>query len=361
MKMTKQESLYQELCLRISRLLAASLRRLPTEKAMCESFGVSRQTLRIVLSRLKAEGVITSIQGSGYSLTGLHPGGGNRIVLLLPDNEAYLFPSLISEVTACFDRLHYEVSVIITHYARAAERDTLLRLVKDPPRGLILQCIESAVPTENDDLFEELARRGTKLVFIGSRYPNLSCGLIAAFDEVSGAMSLTRHLLKLGHRNIGCLLYENDLVAFSRYLGYARVLAEDNIPLRKDNVGWIPEEASFRTQRSANKAIHVCLSAMSRDVTALICQNDAVSDTAVRVLDRRGLKVPDDMSVAGFDNSYLCSYGPLLLTTMAPAPESAAQYVCRVMRGFLQTGETNIPGEIPGWKLVRGTSTMRLE
>ena len=100
---------------------------------------------------------------------------------------------------------------------------------------------------------------------------------------------------------------------------------------------------------------------MNRDVTALICQNDAVSDAAVRVLDRRGLKVPDDMSVAGFDNSYLCSSGPLLLTTMAPVPEPAAQYVCRVMRGFLQTGETNIPGEIPGWKLVRGTSTMRLE
>ncbi len=130
-------------------------------------------------------------------------------------------------------------------------------------------------------------------------------------DSFGGALTATRHLIDLGHRRIGFLAGRPDLrSAGLRDAGYRRALSDAGIPLDPSLVGIGRYELDV-TRESAR----IMLSAESRP-TAIFAANDLSAIAVIDVAHELGLRVPDDLSVIGFDDVPEATRRALPLTTI---------------------------------------------
>lgn len=130
-------------------------------------------------------------------------------------------------------------------------------------------------------------------------------------DSFGGALTATRHLIELGHRRIGFLAGRPDLrSAGLRDAGYRRALSDAGIPLDPSLVGIGRYELDV-TRESAR----IMLSGESRP-TAIFAANDLSAIAVIDVAHELGLRVPDDLSVIGFDDVPEATRRVLPLTTI---------------------------------------------
>lgn len=130
-------------------------------------------------------------------------------------------------------------------------------------------------------------------------------------DSFGGALTATRHLIELGHRRIGFVAGRPDLrSAGLRDAGYRRALSDAGIPLDPSLVG-IGRYELDATRESAR----IMLSGESRP-TAIFAANDLSAIAVIDVAHELGLRVPDDLSVIGFDDVPEATRRTLPLTTI---------------------------------------------
>jgi LacI family transcriptional regulator len=133
-------------------------------------------------------------------------------------------------------------------------------------------------------------------------------------DDCEAAAEMTRHLLELGHRRIGFIKgHLNHIASHDRYRGFAMALREYGL-----NPNDAPVEQGYFTYRSGLVATERLL-ARATGITAIFASNDDMASAAVSVAHRRGLSVPDDLSIVGFDDTSLAtSVWPELTTIKQP-------------------------------------------
>jgi LacI family transcriptional regulator len=151
-------------------------------------------------------------------------------------------------------------------------------------------------------------------------------------DNLSGAIAATEYLIQLGHRRIGFLAGRLDLEsARLREQGYARALEAAGIPFDSGLVrigGYQPETAR-------DGARELILHTTPRP-TAIFAANDASAIETIAVARSLGLRVPDDLSVVGFDNvpeSALCEPP---LTTVEQAIQQMGYEAVRLLLGLIE-------------------------
>jgi DNA-binding LacI/PurR family transcriptional regulator len=156
---------------------------------------------------------------------------------------------------------------------------------------------------------EEITGQTLPVVMIGrdrARLPSVRVDNVAA-----GALA-TRHLLDLGHRRIACLAGPSaSTTAADRVSGYRRALREAGVPGEHAVVleaGFAPAGVPVVVGR---------LLALDPPPTAIVAPNDLVAVAVVRALHERGRRVPDQVSVVGFDDIPVASYVVPSLTTVA--------------------------------------------
>lgn len=131
-------------------------------------------------------------------------------------------------------------------------------------------------------------------------------------DNVEAAALATGHLIALGHRRIVHLAGPSvSLTASDRLKGYRRALEAASIPVEPELI----VEVGFAPLR-AGPAVRAAFGAPRRP-TAVLAANDQVAIGAIRAFHELGLRVPDDVSVVGFDDTPLASYTVPSLTTVA--------------------------------------------
>lgn len=139
-------------------------------------------------------------------------------------------------------------------------------------------------------------------------------------DEVGGAVAAVRHLAEAGHRRIAFLNNDDDVPATrGRLAGYRKVLAEYGIPYEEKLVGESVSEPA--------EAYELAKEVLARsEPTALFCYNDRMAMGAYRAARELGLKIPEDLSVVGFDNQEIIAANlfPGLTTVALPHYEMGA-------------------------------------
>lgn len=130
-------------------------------------------------------------------------------------------------------------------------------------------------------------------------------------DDHLGAVSATEHLIELGHRTVFLLAQPNYDATERRAAGTLETLTRANLPhypvLACDS--WRPD--------SGYRAALELLSNYGDDVTAIACGNDEIALGAVRALSELGLRVPEDVSVVGFDDNPMAAFTTPAITTVA--------------------------------------------
>jgi LacI family transcriptional regulator len=132
-------------------------------------------------------------------------------------------------------------------------------------------------------------------------------------DNEGGAFEITRYLLSLGHRRLLHFSGGTNLGARERLLGYRRALEEAGIPF--DDSLSIPGGFSVWSGRSLTTDLLRRGDAASLP-TAIFCSSDAMAYGCIEVLERHGLRVPEDISVVGFDDTLLARVIRPPLTTV---------------------------------------------
>lgn len=139
-------------------------------------------------------------------------------------------------------------------------------------------------------------------------------GLNVRIDDHAAAVEMTRYLLDLGHRNIGFIKgHPNIIASHERFRGFCDALTEAGLDCDE-----APVEQGYFSYRSGLTAGERLLSHADRP-TAIFASNDDMAAATVSVAHRRGLAVPEDLSIVGFDDTALAtSVWPELTTVKQP-------------------------------------------
>jgi len=185
-----------------------------------------------------------------------------------------------------------------------------------------------AVPSRVDAEHRELIRLVTQhfpVVLMDSYLPDITCDVVAT-DNEAAMEAMTEYLFGLGHRRIGFITeavqYPYSTSVRERNAGVKRALRRSGTA---DPDRWIvpygpPDLSVSELRRHIEQAVDT-LFARSRDrrLTAIMCVTDDIARGVIRRLRRRGLRVPEDVSVTGFDDlAWSADFRPPLTTVAQP-------------------------------------------
>lgn len=146
------------------------------------------------------------------------------------------------------------------------------------------------------------------LVLVDNHYDMVNSVVI---DNVGGAREAVTHLINLGHRKIAFICeWFGDLSFSERLRGYRMALEEHDIPVDEDLIA----EGLPRQPNSGYVAMQKILE--KSIPSAVFAANDSTAIEAMRAIRERGLKIPDDIAIVGFDDGYVPSHTDPPLTTM---------------------------------------------
>ena len=142
-------------------------------------------------------------------------------------------------------------------------------------------------------------------------------------DSSAGARMAVRHLYGLGHREIAYLTAPLDRVSLSeRFAGVLAGLAGAGLGI-DGRIGVIPTSEEVNLHNIKERQLDFIRSWLDRQLggrtppTAIFCSNDTLAVSVFRLLEEKGVRVPDEISLAGFDNISAASWLPVPLTTVA--------------------------------------------
>lgn len=145
----------------------------------------------------------------------------------------------------------------------------------------------------------------------GSSIPTVS------IDNISGARKATEYLISLGHKRIGFLSGPMDVIlSRDRLKGYKQAMAHHDLPVEPHLV----QEGDFTFESGYNLMLKFL--AFDKPPTAVFASSDEMAIGAIKAIKSKGLHVPDDISVIGFDNIKFASiFEPALTTISQPMYE----------------------------------------
>ncbi len=151
------------------------------------------------------------------------------------------------------------------------------------------------------------------IIFIG-RYPDHSDMDInfVTVDNYMGAYLLIRYLMDQGHRNIGYISGPLDtLVTQNRLKGYKAALSDSGIDIREENI-IIEKEFNPESGKEGAKKLFL----LKNKPSAIFCSNDFAAYGVIDFCYKKNLKIPEDVSIAGFDDIGFSSMDFVNLTTV---------------------------------------------
>lgn len=159
-------------------------------------------------------------------------------------------------------------------------------------------------------------------------------------SDVRGAAAVTRYLISLGHRTIGFIHGPIEQRApHDRFSGYKQALQEEGLPIEDHLVAYGDDH--FRAGRIQAKK----LLALEPRPSAIFCNNDEMAAGAIAAIFESGLQVPQDISVAGFDNIPLAEQiWPPLTTVEQPIFEMAERATIHLIK--MLNGENDFDREL---------------
>jgi len=242
-----------------------------------------------------------------------------------------------------------EYDLIVYNVETVAKRDLYFRQVPRPERidGLL---IISLSPSDRD--VERFKSLGVPTVLVDAKHPALPRVVI---DDVMGGYMATRHLIELGHRRIAFLgdNYPNPFnftSSYDRYTGYRKALEEAGIPFRPEY--YITGEHG---RDEAREMAHELLN-LPEPPSAIVAASDTQALGVLEAAQEKGISVPDDLSVIGYDDIEIAEY--LHLTTIRqPLFDSGWRGVQLLFKVMEESQEAEpVCDSLPIELVVRGTT-----
>ena len=269
------------------------------------------------------------------SARGLRTGRTDLIALAIPALDEPYFAETASLIVEVASRRGWTVMIEPTGGDRGRERLAAAGSGSNRIDGLIA----SPLALTGGDI-AGLARQ-RPMVLLGERFDNASTDHVAV-DSVRAAQEATRHLIELGRRRIAFLgAHPRNRTAAGRLGGCRTALAEAGRQLDHELIAPVD-----RFRRADGAAAMARLLDAAKPPDAVLCVNDLLALGAIRALISRGLRVPEDVAVAGFDDIEEASFSNPALTSISPDKQQIAEAAVDLLCRRIRDGETGPPVDV---------------
>jgi DNA-binding LacI/PurR family transcriptional regulator len=328
---------------------------------VCKEAGVSKATVSRVLNNTgqvteeTKERVFAAIDKLGYrpnSLArALATNKTNTIGLIVPAYEGSHYGTLLMQATLSCELAGKQLFVTDGRNDPEREREAIMMLKDRRCDAIILY--SRHLPEET---ILELSRTiNIPLVTLNRKFnnPDLPC---ITFDQFGAGYTITKYLLTQGHRDIACITgLMNTITGSERYAGYKKALEEFGVPLNSDLV----EPGNYH-YFGGYEAFHA-IKRRQVPFTAVVACSDEMAIGVEKALTESGIRIPEEVSVVGIDDSRMASYAQVPLTTIhIPNKEMMSSAIDTALKMIEQKdyvhGSTRFVGEI-----VERNSVMPLE
>lgn len=242
------------------------------------------------------------------------------IALIVPDNLHPFFSELACSVEAYAFAAGYNVMLCQTERNPEKEQDYFEMLVSKRVDGVLHMTTNHQNPN-----LEPLLAHNIPVATFDRDYTDT--GLLidtVRIENERGAYLATRHLVDLGHRRIACIWVPGG-ESSRRRAGYERALAEAGIELDESLLAtgdWMLQSGWSAAEQ---------LMAAPSPPTAIFSSNDVMAIGAMARLHEQGCRVPQDVSIVGFDDVSLARFSSPLLTTYATPIAEVGEHLCQLL------------------------------
>lgn len=328
----------------------ANVSRSTVSRALSGSVGVSDEVRARVLAAVEASGYepdmiaqsLVKQRSRNISLTFFDKGDGVELSLL-KESKRYFYLDILARIEQETFAMSYDL--LLLSLTRKQPEDYVRDLERRRVAGVIM-----VAPLSSDKRVQAVIKSDIPAVFIDTMASGKRATYVKA-DNIGGTRRAVEHLLALGHRRIAILTgYMNSLSGTERLLGAQQALAGAGVALDPQLIC----STGFEREESYQA---VCdLLEKRRDFTALVAPSDIVAFSALRALHERGIRVPEDVSVVGFDDIDFCLDVYPQLTTVRPDREVMGQKAVHHLLNIINGAVDLAPLVAPTQLVVRAST-----
>ncbi|MFF8771248.1 LacI family DNA-binding transcriptional regulator [Kitasatospora sp. NPDC015120] len=288
--------------------------------------GVSEATVSRVLngkanvSATTRQTVLAALDVLGYERpTRLRRRSAGLIGLVTPELSNPIFPALAQVIEQVLSR-HGFTPVLCTQTPGGSTEDELVEMLVDRGvAGIVFVSGLHADSTADHDRYTRLAGRGVPFVLINGYSERIDAPFISPDDRAAMWMAV-QHLAGLGHERIGLAVGQRRYVPVLRKIEGFTAAVREVLGLGAQEAGELVHHTLFSVEGG-----HAAAGALlDKGCTAIVCGSDMMALGAIRAVRQRGLAVPQDVSVVGFDDSPLIAFTEPPLTTVRQPVEAMA-------------------------------------
>lgn len=274
---------------------------------------------------------------------GLRSGKTKTIGLVIPDISNQFFAEVSRKIEDKGFEYDYSVILCNTDDDMVKEKSYIDVLIAKQVDGIIF--ISAGVESNN---LEKTSEFQIPIVVIDRDIKAINADIVLV-DNFQGGYDATRYLIELGHRKIACVGGSSPATpGAERIQGYKKALFENKIKV--DPTLIIPGDYRFGSGHTAMREL------FSRGSlpTAVFACNDMMAMGVIQAVYEQGMKIPDDISVIGFDNiPFSETVYPTLTTIAQPIHEVAGLAVDLLIEKIKYQGQHQRPGkEKPAYKRI---------
>ncbi len=347
--------------------------KIPTEQELSETYCVSRITSARAVNELERLGMVCRIRGKGSfvndpSSWSVNNGSSSIISLVLPfsrqTGSGYV---LLDGMESQARRHHQLITLHNSEESPSREREIIGEALRHKTLGLIIypdQCLR------NLDVFSELIVRKVPFVIIDREILGIDAPFVGP-DNHRAAEALVAYLVSIGHRRIAYMGNTRTTVLSeqARFVGYCRGLLEAGIPIREEYLAFSDEmPASDHIAEWARIDENLVSGFQTLDLlmnvtdppTVVVGVNDLSAAVLLQAALRRGLRVPDDLSITGFDDLPIAAHLEVPLTTMSQPFYEIGETAVRLLQERI--AETSVQARkvfLPTTLKIRGSTANR--
>jgi len=298
--------------------------------------------------------VQAAISESGYAPNTLarnfRRGKSGIIFVVLPSIGDPFFEGVMKGIQCIAEEQHYSIFIRETQFDTLTADDYSNMIFSKQADGIIL--LASICPITPTNLSDVNRKRQPIIISCESVTPELSHFPSVRIDNMSASMEATDYLIGLGHKNIAFIYgTHTSTLTQDREHGYQRAMKAAKLPIAE---GWVLEGAL--TIDGARIATRKLLNHPERP-TAIFCANDEMAMGALYEIKSAKLRIPEDISVLGFDDIRYAEILDPPLTTIAQPTEEIGRRTMQRLISAIEGQDIGVEAEIVPHKLLVRSST----